>query len=67
MFRDYQLAPTLEEYAHIMDVRVTNNIPFVRAPETPDYMAISRALYLTHGEVKSNWINKIGTSSLPLN
>ena len=66
-FWDYQLAPTLEEYAHIMDVKLTNGGLFVQVPETTNYVEISRALYLTRGEVESNWINKRDTSGLPLN
>ena len=57
-FQDYQLAPTLEEYAYILDIKVTDSIPFTQVPETPNYMAITKALYLNVSKVEGNWIKK---------
>ncbi|XP_058726192.1 uncharacterized protein LOC131597516 [Vicia villosa] len=34
-FPDYQLAPTLEEYADILKIKVQHRIPFVCVPEKP--------------------------------
>ena len=56
--QDYQLAPTLEEYAYILDIEITSCIPFSRVPEVPDHAAIARALYLGLSEVRNNWTNK---------
>ena len=63
-FQDYQLAPTLEEYAYILDIKVTNNIHFAQVPETPNYMAIAKALYLTVSKVEGNWIKKCDMQSI---
>ena len=57
-FQDYQLAPTLEEYAYILYIKITDNIPFAQVPEIPNYLAIAKALYLTVSEVEVNWNKK---------
>src|ERR1044072_4025355 len=31
-FQDYQLLPTLEEYAGILDIKILNQVPFVQIP-----------------------------------
>ena len=54
-FQDYQLAPTLEEYSHLLDIKVTDHVPFIRVPEEPDFAAIAKALYLSLSDVKNRW------------
>ncbi|XP_058784929.1 uncharacterized protein LOC131659817 [Vicia villosa] len=60
-FQDYQLAPTLEEYAHILQIKVPHKVPFVCAPEKPKLDRIAGALYLSMKDVKDNWKPNGGT------
>ncbi|XP_058732871.1 uncharacterized protein LOC131604453 [Vicia villosa] len=60
-FRDYQLAPTLEEYADILKIKVQRKIPFVCVPEKPRMDRIADALYLSMKDVISNWKPNGGT------
>ncbi|XP_058750903.1 uncharacterized protein LOC131623923 [Vicia villosa] len=60
-FQDYQLAPTLEEYAHILQIKVQHKVPFVCAPEKPKMDRIADALYLSMKDVKDNWKPNGGT------
>ncbi|XP_058752821.1 uncharacterized protein LOC131626013 [Vicia villosa] len=32
-FQDYQLVPTLEEFSYILNIRITDDVPFVRVPK----------------------------------
>lgn len=36
-FQDYQLAPILEEYSHILGIRIKNQVPYIRTKELPEY------------------------------
>ncbi|XP_058765972.1 uncharacterized protein LOC131639498 [Vicia villosa] len=60
-FQDYQIAPTLEEYAHILQIKVQHEVPFVCAPEKPKMDRIADALYLSMKDVKDNWKPNGGT------
>ncbi|XP_058769140.1 uncharacterized protein LOC131643006 [Vicia villosa] len=60
-FRDYQLAPTLEEYADIINIKVQRKIPFVCIPEKPKMDRIAGALYLSMKDVTGNWKSNGGT------
>ena len=61
-FQDYQLAPTLEEYSHILGIKVTDCVPFSHVLDEYDYEAIAKMIYLSLSDVKSNW-RKRGTTS----
>ncbi|XP_058769283.1 uncharacterized protein LOC131643147 [Vicia villosa] len=63
-FRDYQLAPTLEEYADILKIKVQRKIPFVCVPEKPRMDQIASALYLSMKDVTGNWKPNGGTHGL---
>ncbi|XP_058758582.1 uncharacterized protein LOC131631827 [Vicia villosa] len=54
-FSGYQLAPTLEEYSHFLNIKVQRKVPFVCVPEEPDLDYIANALYLSIGDVHENW------------
>src|SRR3954470_12602080 len=36
-FQDYQLVPTLEEFSYILNIRITDDVPFVRVPEVVSF------------------------------
>ncbi|XP_058745906.1 uncharacterized protein LOC131618760 [Vicia villosa] len=60
-FQDYQLAPTFEEYADILKIKVQRKIPFVCVPEKPKMDRIASALYLSMKDVTDNWKPNGGT------
>ncbi|XP_058759083.1 uncharacterized protein LOC131632342 [Vicia villosa] len=60
-FQDYQLAPTLEEYAHILQIKVQHKVPFVCVPEKHKMDRIAGALYLSLKDVTDNWKPNGGT------
>ncbi|XP_050890804.1 uncharacterized protein LOC127096252 [Lathyrus oleraceus] len=53
-FQDYQLAPTLEEYSHILGVGIKNHVSFVSTKELPKSHLIIVALHLEKKEVEIN-------------
>ena len=65
-FQDYQLAPTLEEYAHLLHIKLTSHVPFVRVPIEPDFEAIAKVLYLSLNDVKGKWRRNKVTCGLPV-
>ncbi|KAI5398881.1 hypothetical protein KIW84_064316 [Lathyrus oleraceus] len=54
-FQDYQLAPTLEEYAILLNVPIQHQTPFLDVPKEVDFRLIARALRLSVKEVGENW------------
>lgn len=53
-FQDYQLTPTLEEYCHILGVRIKDQVLFVIINELPKSHHIAEALHLEKKEVELN-------------
>ncbi|XP_050909044.1 uncharacterized protein LOC127122804 [Lathyrus oleraceus] len=53
-FQDYQLAPTLEDYSHILGIRIKNQVPYVRTKELPKYQDLVEALHIGKKEVEVN-------------
>ncbi|XP_050896235.1 uncharacterized protein LOC127102971 [Lathyrus oleraceus] len=53
-FQYYQLAPTLEEYSHIMGIRIKNQVPYIRTKELPKYQDLDEALHIGKKEVELN-------------
>ncbi|XP_050920093.1 uncharacterized protein LOC127137702 [Lathyrus oleraceus] len=53
-FQDYQLAPILEEYSHILGIRIKNQVPYVRTKELPKYQVLVEALHMGKKEVEMN-------------
>ena len=45
-FPDYQLVPTLKEYAHLLGIPVSNKVPFSGLEEIPRSHIIAEALHL---------------------
>ncbi|XP_050896374.1 uncharacterized protein LOC127103136 [Lathyrus oleraceus] len=60
-FQDYQLAPTLEEYSHILGIGIKNRVPHVFTRELPKYHVIAEALHIGEKEVELNLNPKGGT------
>ncbi|XP_058784532.1 uncharacterized protein LOC131659342 [Vicia villosa] len=54
-FQDYQLVPTLEEYSYILNIRITDVVPFVWVPKVVRFEKIFEALHLGIKEVERNW------------
>ncbi|GAU10230.1 hypothetical protein TSUD_421510, partial [Trifolium subterraneum] len=54
-FQDFQLAPTLEEFAKILGCNLENHGPYVGLGEEPHMKEIAKALHLTSDEV-SSWL-----------
>ncbi|XP_050895118.1 uncharacterized protein LOC127101705 [Lathyrus oleraceus] len=53
-FQYYQLAPTFEEYSHILGIRIKNQVPYVRTKELPKYQDLAEALHIGKKEVELN-------------
>ncbi|XP_058745780.1 uncharacterized protein LOC131618614 [Vicia villosa] len=54
-FQDYQLAPTLEEYSIILNLKIKDEMPFINIPKEVNFKSISASLYLSMKEVSDNW------------
>ena len=54
-FQDYQLVPTLEEYAYLLNIKLSDEVPFVQVPKKPKFEVIAEILHLSLKEVKDNW------------
>ncbi|XP_050889233.1 uncharacterized protein LOC127094443 [Lathyrus oleraceus] len=53
-FQDYHLVPTLEEYSHILGIRIKNQVPYIRTKELPKYQDLVEALHIGKKEVELN-------------
>ncbi|XP_050916001.1 uncharacterized protein LOC127131111 [Lathyrus oleraceus] len=53
-FQDYQLAPTLVDYSHMLGIRIKNQVPYVRTKELPKYQDLAEALHIGKKEVELN-------------
>ncbi|KAI5427739.1 hypothetical protein KIW84_032955 [Lathyrus oleraceus] len=63
-FPDYQLVPTLEEYARILGIHVSSKVPFRRLKEIPRSHLIAEALHLKKSEIETHWVKKGGLFGL---
>ena len=55
LFQDYQLVPILEEYAYLLNIKLSDEVPFVQVPEKLKFEVIAEILHLSWKEVKDNW------------
>ncbi|XP_050895996.1 uncharacterized protein LOC127102691 [Lathyrus oleraceus] len=53
-FQDYQLTPTLEEYSHILGIRIKNQVPYICTNELPKYQDLTEALHMGKKEIERN-------------
>ncbi|XP_058745847.1 uncharacterized protein LOC131618696 [Vicia villosa] len=65
-FQDYQLAPTLEEYSIILNLKVKDEVPFIDVPKEVNFKSIAATLYLSIKEVSDNWKSNGGVSGFSL-
>ncbi|XP_058774768.1 uncharacterized protein LOC131649038 [Vicia villosa] len=65
-FQDYQLVPTLEEFSYILNIRITDDVPFVRVPKVVRFEKIAEALHMGIKEVERNWKSSGGVSGFYL-
>ena len=63
-FPDYQLMRTLEEYAHLLGIPVSNKVPFSGLEEIPRSHIIVEALHLKKYEIEAHWMKKGGLFGL---
>ena len=54
-FPDYQLVPTLVEFAQLLDIPILEQLPFTCLEEVPKPKVIASALHLKRADVVSNW------------
>ncbi|XP_050915515.1 uncharacterized protein LOC127130576 [Lathyrus oleraceus] len=53
-FQDYQLAPMLEEYSHILSIRIKNQVPYIHTKELHEYRELAEALHMGKKEIELN-------------
>ena len=63
-FTDYQLVLTLEEYAHLLGILVSNKVPFSGLEEIPRSHVIVEALHLKKYEIDAHLVKKGGILGL---
>ncbi|KAI5396191.1 hypothetical protein KIW84_062406 [Lathyrus oleraceus] len=64
IFPDYQLVPTLEEYAHLLGIPVPNKVPFSGLEKIPRSHIIAEALHLKKSDIEAHWVKKGGMFGL---
>src|SRR3954466_6631242 len=57
-FPNYQLVPTLEEYAYLLGIPVSDKIPFNGLEAIPKSHIIAASIHMKKSEVESNWTTK---------
>ena len=65
-FQDYQLVPTLEDYAYLLNIKLSDEVPFVQVPEKLKFEVIAEILHLNWKEVKYNWKSSEDTTGFYL-
>ncbi|KAI5437492.1 hypothetical protein KIW84_023561 [Lathyrus oleraceus] len=63
-FPDYQLVTTLEEYAHLLGIPVSNKVTFSGLEEIPISHRIVEALHLKKSKIGAHWVRKGGLFGL---
>ena len=63
-FHDYQLVPTLEEYAHLLGIPVSDKVPFSGLEEIPISHVIAETLHLKKSEIDAHLVKKGGILGL---
>lgn len=53
-FQDYQLAPTLEAYSHILGIQIQYQVPFICTKELPKSQHLAEVLHMGKKEVELN-------------
>ncbi|KAI5403813.1 hypothetical protein KIW84_051098 [Lathyrus oleraceus] len=58
------LVPTLEEYAHLLGIAVSDKVSFSGLEEIPRSHIIAEALHLKKSEIEAHWVKKGGMFGL---
>jgi len=59
-FPDYQLVPTMEEFADILGLPIRDQIPFTGLEEIPKLEVIAPALHLKKSDIEGHWETRSG-------
>ena len=63
-FQDYFLAPMLEEFAHLLQLSVKNQAPYMNEDNFPDSAEIAKALHMKKDLIESSFRVKGNTKGL---
>lgn len=66
-FQDFQIAPMLEEFEHLVGIPIKNKLPFMGFEGTLEHEVIADALHMHKKEVTANLRVKGNTKGFPLN
>ncbi|KAI5415778.1 hypothetical protein KIW84_040989 [Lathyrus oleraceus] len=64
-FPDFQLLPTLEEYAHLVGIPILDQVPFSGLESIPTSREIANLLHIDESLIKANMTTKGGIQGLP--
>ncbi|KAI5388963.1 hypothetical protein KIW84_074569 [Lathyrus oleraceus] len=64
-FPDFQLLPTLEEYAHLVGIPILDQVPFSGLESIPTSREIANMLHIDESLVKAHMTTKGGIQGLP--
>ncbi|KAI5437039.1 hypothetical protein KIW84_023234 [Lathyrus oleraceus] len=64
-FPDFQLLPTLEEYAHLVGILILDQVPFSGLESIPTSQEIADLLHIDESLVKAHMTTKGGIQGLP--
>ncbi|KAI5398855.1 hypothetical protein KIW84_064297 [Lathyrus oleraceus] len=64
-FPDFQLLPTLEEYAHLIGIPILDQVPFSGLESIPTAREIANLLHIDEALIKANLTVKGGIQGLP--
>ena len=64
-FCDYQLMPTLEKYSYLLDLPITNCVPFTGLKGEPKPHEIAALIHLGKSKVEAHMTTKGGIRGLP--
>ncbi|XP_058733069.1 uncharacterized protein LOC131604656 [Vicia villosa] len=65
-YRDFQLIPTLEEFSHLLDIPIPDQIPYTGEEGGPKLEDIVAALHLPRAEINKVWVNRRDYSGIPV-
>ncbi|KAI5441646.1 hypothetical protein KIW84_010921 [Lathyrus oleraceus] len=65
LFPDFQLLPTLEEYAHLVGIPILDQVPFSGLESIPTSQKIADMLHIDESLVKAHMTSKGGIQGLP--
>ncbi|XP_050915729.1 uncharacterized protein LOC127130805 [Lathyrus oleraceus] len=64
-FQDFLLAPTVEEFAHLLQLLVKNQVPYMIEDNFPNFAEIEKALHMKKNLIEFSFRVKGNTNGLP--